>query len=292
MLKTLTIEKSLLPLLLITMLTGCGSSGSDSASNTPSPDPTPAIVTEQQALTDAQNLWNSHASEYYTYQYQRSCECLPDATALMDLSVINNTLLSARNHTTGEIVPAQIRDHINTVAEIFAVIQSAIDTDAASITVNYHLGLGYPELVNIDYDAVMADDEFLLIVSDLAFANPIEALDDVQWQLEYFVTFLGLTPPVADSSISLTFTSESLIYNGNGGCNNYYGDYVLGDSQDTVLVTTIGSTEMACSLPEGVLAQETRYFNTLIGVTEFFFDDNQLQLVNGPDNVLQYVRAE
>ena len=66
----------------------------------------------------------------------------------------------------------------------------------------------------------------------------------------------------------------------------------MGDSQNTVLVTTLGSTEMACPLPDGVLTQEVSYFNTLTGVTAFFFDGNQLQLVNGPDGVLQYVRAE
>jgi heat shock protein HslJ len=46
-------------------------------------------------------------------------------------------------------------------------------------------------------------------------------------------------------------------------CNTYGGSWALGTGRNPLTVTNLYSTDMACSEPEGVMGQETRYLQNL-----------------------------
>ena len=59
----------------------------------------------------------------------------------------------------------QIFAAYDTIEDLFAVIQRAIDTRADSISVDYDPVLGYPSRITIDYIRLAVDDELGIEVS-------------------------------------------------------------------------------------------------------------------------------
>jgi len=57
------------------------------------------------------------------------------------------------------------------VMDLFGKIKDAIDRGAASIQVTYDTEWGYPQEIAIDYDEMMADEEFYVTVSNLTVVN-------------------------------------------------------------------------------------------------------------------------
>lgn len=65
------------------------------------------------------------------------------------------------------------------IMDLFDVIQSAIDQKAYSIAVVYNADWGYPEEIAIDYNVMMADEEFYTTVSNLTVvATSYDDYDD------------------------------------------------------------------------------------------------------------------
>jgi peptidyl-Lys metalloendopeptidase len=94
---------------------------------------------------------------------------------------------------------------------------------------------------------------------------------------EWVLTSLAGNAPMPGTQIALSFEEESL--GGSGGCNTYRGSYAA--SEDSLALSDLYWTEMACLEPEGVLDQELAYLNTLNTVASYRVDAGQLALYDG-----------
>ena len=96
------------------------------------------------------------------------------------------------------------------------------------------------------------------------------ALADTEWAL---VSLNGDTP-IGDRAITLRFGETSI--EGSGGCNTYGGSYTV--SEDSLHLTDVYWTEMACIEPDGTMEQEQAYFQALMATARYQIDDDRLEL--------------
>jgi heat shock protein HslJ len=86
------------------------------------------------------------------------------------------------------------------------------------------------------------------------------SLDGTQWEL----TGMYGQPPIPGTQITLRFEVDEM--EGRAGCNLYGGGYSLDNG--AFRASNLFMTEMACLEPEGLMAQETTYFEALGLVTQ------------------------
>ena len=96
----------------------------------------------------------------YRYQIQYSCFCPPEAMGPFTVLVRNGT-----EATSEEAVPEFVT--LPTIEELFVIIEEAYAQDASTVEVTYEERLGYPLAIFIDYDEMMADEEYRTTVVDL-----------------------------------------------------------------------------------------------------------------------------
>jgi len=130
-------------LILLTVISGCRITVDPDPNPNPDPDPNPVNPIEQ---LYKQNLlkWQNQNLKSYDYVFQ---------------SVQNNQIESIRWIETFAEVAEDRKTIFLSVEQIFELIKSAIDKDAATIRVNYDFSYGYPTNVYIDYDERIADEE-------------------------------------------------------------------------------------------------------------------------------------
>jgi heat shock protein HslJ len=111
-----------------------------------------------------------------------------------------------------------------------------------------------------------------------------DPLDGTSWVLVGY----GLAAVLPVTEITATFEDGQV--GGSSGCNTYGGSYeVKGES---ISVTEIFVTEMACMDPEGVMEQEQTYLEYLSGVTTFRVSEGQLQMTRPDGETLTFRPAE
>ena len=241
-------------------------------------------------LESARKKWQSHSGQYYTVQSQKNCFCLDEMTAQMKVSILNNSVLSAVNIASGEVISKAIQAEISTVDTLFSLIERAI-ADDISIEVSYNEEYGYPEITKIDIEQLAADGGLHITLSNLEILQSTLALDDVTWTLKSFDNIAGPQTIIKDTKITLSVDMESMILTGVGGCNNYSADFVLDDKSHDLTISNVISTEMWCAEPEKTMQQEKEYFATLGQVRFFTFDEAKLSMVVGADAGLNFVVA-
>ncbi len=95
------------------------------------------------------------------------------------------------------------------------------------------------------------------------------------WTLISFETEGEVVSAVKDAPATLTFAAEGEEVNrisGTGGCNRYFGSYML--TNDRLSVSPLGSTRMMCE-PEQ-MAQEDRFFQALSTAESYELSDELL----------------
>jgi heat shock protein HslJ len=244
------------------------------------------------SLQSAQTKWDSHSAQFYTFQSQRSCECVTEMSAQMKISVSGNSVLSASDLDTDEgiskEIQEEIQEEIKTVESLFAFIEKAIE-NSVSIEVTYNEEYGYPETSKIDFEQLIVDGGLHLTLSNLEIKDSLLALDDVSWTLESFDSIAGPQPVLENTNISLSIDMENKPFYGTRGCNNYSADFVLDDESHNMTISNVISTERACGEPESIMQQELNYF-TILGLIRFFtFDNATLKMVAGGDAGLHFV---
>lgn len=109
--------------------------------------------------------------------------------------VTEDKVLSAIT-TTGEDVLLMEESYLQTfsIMDLFGRIQGAIDREAADIRVVYNEMWGYPEEIYIDYNFMMADEEFYTTVSDFMLVELLEEMeeDDESYDMESNRTLIDL----------------------------------------------------------------------------------------------------
>lgn len=114
---------------------------------------------------------------------------------------------------------------------------------------------------------------------------PID-LDGTEWEL----TSLNGSNLVEGSTITLAFPDKNYLQ-GSAGCNSYGADYVTSGNEFHIPETH--RTEQDCDVPEGVMQQETAYFEALRNVATFGVIDDRLELGNaGGEPILTFAAKE
>ena len=131
---------------------------------------------------------------------------------------------------------------------------------------SYRLGAGQLELLDA------AGSEVLVFTASPPL--PDVPMEGTAWTLTTFVDGEVASSLLSGTEITLLF--ENGTASGSAGCNRYGGSYTLG--QGTLQVREIDITEQLCLEPDGIMEQETRYLDTLKGVTALELDASQLVL--------------
>jgi heat shock protein HslJ len=242
-------------------------------------------------LKSAKKNWNSHSGQYYTIQSQRFCNCVPEMSAEMKISVLDNAILSAFDIGSDDVIPTAIRAEIKTVDSLFVLIEKAI-SESVSIEVTYNEEFGYPETAKIDLEKLAVDGGLHITLSNIEIKDSLHALDDVIWTLESFDSITGPKPVIENTNISMSIDLQNMQLVGMGGCNNYSADIVLDDENHDITISNVIFTERACDEPENIMQQEQNYFSTLGQVRFFAFDKAILNMVVGGDAGLHFVAAD
>ncbi len=123
-------------------------------------DPT-SITGEQMELERARQLWEAEGVDDYRMQVRLTGAWFGGAAVI---HVRNGVPVSVEpvGESLGET--GDLWSHYDTVEELFAILQRAVDEDADHIDASFHARYGLPVDVYIDFRESWADDESGFIV--------------------------------------------------------------------------------------------------------------------------------
>lgn len=249
------------------------------------------MSTDSVSLQRAKTKWNSYSEQYYTIQSQRYCECEDEAAAQMEINVLDNSVLSAFDLSSGEAISKETQQEIQTIDSLFALIEKAI-ADGITIEVIYNEQYGYPETTKIDVEKLAVDGGLHITLSNLEIKDATLALDDITWSLEAFDSIAGPQAIIENSTISLSFDMENMQLSGNAGCNEYVADFIQINGKRDVSISNVRVDAAVCNEPENIMQQEMSYLATLEQVRFFTFVDATLNMVVGGDAGLHFVASQ
>ena len=134
----------MVPALLLSTLAGCSLGDDDSF--------------QRQNLQQARTRWDTKDVASYSYILELQCFCAPASELKPVLVTVNNGAVVSlqywnENPNNRPPAPAAIFGPYDTVEELFALVDDAIDRDADVLQVGYNSEYGFPEAVNVDYEA-------------------------------------------------------------------------------------------------------------------------------------------
>lgn len=103
------------------------------------------------ALAEARERWAQAGPADYTYVYRAQCFCIPSA---IEVTVAGGEIQSH------EVLEGELFGELISIDDVFAYIEDSLDQHPASIDVTYDEEFGYPRSVFVDFDEMMADEEF------------------------------------------------------------------------------------------------------------------------------------
>jgi len=123
-------------------------------------------------------------------------------------------------------------------------------------------------------------------------ATTVLPLVGTPWQLKYYYDGMGASVSVlAGTEITAVFDNSNNL-SGSAGCNTYTANYSA--INDTMNVSNVGLTAIACGTPVGIMEQEAAYTSNLPLTTHYKIMGNILQLIqlqNGIEIVLMEYEA-
>jgi hypothetical protein len=123
-------------------------------------------------LETARALWQAHGGGWYTMQLSRECFCVLSGRQI-EISVENGSVVWAQYADSKSPVENAWFAYLQTVPDLFDLIDDAITRKAASLTVSYDPVYGYPTRIAVDYSATVADDEETYTASDLTLGQAV-----------------------------------------------------------------------------------------------------------------------
>jgi heat shock protein HslJ len=118
-----------------------------------------------------------------------------------------------------------------------------------------------------------------------------DELDGTSWQ----AVQLGDRPTVPDVVSTIAFDGGEV--SGSGGCKTFSGTYearasggAYGGDADTISITDVGGTEMACE--DLVMAQEAAFYDALTSATTYSLVVDRLELLDGDEILVAFVRVQ
>jgi heat shock protein HslJ len=120
-------------------------------------------------------------------------------------------------------------------------------------------------------------------------ADSAADLEGTKWTLLSYGTPDSPQVLVGNTEITLEFDVAGGRISGSAGCNSYFaGIEIKGDKLTTGVV---GSTEMYCMEPEGVMEQEKAYTSALTLAESYQVQDQQLRITCADGQVLVFNAA-
>lgn len=89
----------------------------------------------------------------------------------MAVTISAGAVIAAEYLDSGGAVEQALFTFVPTVADLFDLIEDALDRKAVYFTASYDPHLGYPTRIEIDYSASVADDEIAISARDLLPAS-------------------------------------------------------------------------------------------------------------------------
>ena len=111
-------------------------------------------------------------------------------------------------------------------------------------------------------------------------------LEDTRWSLLSYGTPDSPTALVGDTEITLEFDLAENRIGGSAGCNSYFSEITIKGNK--LSTSVVGSTEMYCMDPNGVMEQEVAYVTALSLVESYEIQDGQLRITCTDGQVLVY----
>lgn len=109
--------------------------------------------------------------------------------------------------------------------------------------------------------------------------------EDMKWTLESYGEIGNTKAILTGTEITAIFKSDEHQVSGSAGCNSYFGGYQVDGKELTI--QQVGSTEMYCMDPEGVMNQESEYLKLLIKAESYEVDGMKLK-INSGDSILVF----
>ena len=103
-------------------------------------------------------------------------------------------------------------------------------------------------------------------------------LDGTSWTL---VRLLG-KDLIPDTKATLAFEGDQI--GGSASCNRYFGGVTIED--ETLSFGMVGSTEMWCGEPEGLMDQEIDYLKALGSIARYSVENDELTLFDADGQAL------
>lgn len=126
----------------------------------------------------------------------------------------------------------------------------------------------------------------LLAIGLVACKGGTVAFEDKEWLLESYGEPGNLQAVLEETEITATFDSAKHEVRGSAGCNSYFGDYEVDNSELSIPV--LANTEMACLEPEGVMDQEQQYLQALRLAESYEIEDGKLRITCSDGSVLVF----
>jgi hypothetical protein len=98
-------------------------------------------------------------------------------TGPVSVAVFNGNVLSRRYTENGMLVAASMANSFPDVEGLFDFIEDAQRQNAFRLDASYDPRFGYPTLISVDYDQIIADDEFVYTTLDFHEAAVIGGSD-------------------------------------------------------------------------------------------------------------------
>ena len=119
-------------------------------------------------ISESYARWKAQGIKSYSIVQDRHCYCA--GPTFVELHVSDGRVVEVLNPETHEVYEVENPDVYLTVDEVFERLEEYELQTPARFNVNLHPEYGYPAEVNVDPDSSVADEEFVMTLSDF---NPL-----------------------------------------------------------------------------------------------------------------------
>lgn len=119
---------------------------------------------------------------------------------------------------------------------------------------------------------------------------PADVLTSVNWHLISYGPSAAPNALIPGTDSTLLLDGSSLQASGLAGCNRFTGNYAASGEKFTL--GKLAMTKRLCAAPEGLAAQEVAVAAALVAANRFSFENGNLLLHYGKDEVLRYTKNE
>jgi hypothetical protein len=104
--------------------------------------------------------WVLRGPASYTYEFRRSCFCVPQALGPVRITVRDRVVQAVVSVDGDPVPPGDVEDYFRvTIDSLFDWLAAAVAGGAHELRITFDRTLGYPTGAWIDYDVRTADDE-------------------------------------------------------------------------------------------------------------------------------------